>query len=227
MDLLKEILASSDSMQAKLAKVRSLRDEFVPSQYTVVMDRAIDDLAKTGIRASALKSGDHVPEFTLSDTQGISRSVADLLPRGPLVISFYRGGWCPYCNIELRGLETALPEIEALGASIIAIAPELPDRQIAIKETHSLSFPILHDVGNRVAKMFGIVYELPADLLAVYRMLGHDLKDANGSAGSTGLPLPATYVVGTTGKILSAYINEDYSKRLSIDDIIVTLQSAY
>jgi peroxiredoxin len=112
----------------------------------------------------------------------------------------------------------------ALGASIVAVSPELPDRQIGTKESNQLSFPILNDVGNRVAKQFGIVYELPTDLLAVYRMLGHDLTDANGLSGATEHPLPATFVVSPTGKIRLAYIDEDYAKRLSPDDIVVALR---
>src|ERR1700733_5213407 len=224
--LLKELLVTPGPMQEKLSKIRSLRDEFVPSEHTVIMDREIDDLVKTGIRASALKAGDNIPEFTLSDTQGTPRSIEVLLQRGSLVISFYRGSWCPYCNIALHALQTALPEIEALGASIVAVSPELPDRQIGTKESNQLSFPILNDVGNRVARLFGIVYELPADLLAVYRMLGHDLTDENGLSGATVHPLPATFLVSPTGKIRLAFIDEDYAKRLSPDDIVVALRSS-
>jgi peroxiredoxin len=224
MDAIRELLAGPGTTQEKLAKIRSLRDSFVLPEYTIVMDRAIDDLIKSEIRASALKTGESIPEFELRDTRGKPVSTRTLLARGPVVISFYRGSWCPYCTVELHGLQKALPEIEALGASIIAVSPELPERQIETRDSNKLAFPILNDVGNQVAKLFGIVYDLPADLLVVYRALGHDLADMNGTLGATELPLPATFVVDPTGKIRLAYIDEDYAKRLSPDDILAALR---
>jgi peroxiredoxin len=222
-DVLQTIFSGSDSMQDKLAKVRHLRDDFIPSEFTAIMDRAIDDLVKSGVRKSALKLNDHIPQFTLLDTDGVIHSAADLLQAGPLVISFYRGSWCPYCNIELRGLQAALPKIKALGASVIGISPELPERQLETRETNELGFPILHDPGNQVAKLFGIVYELPTDLLAVYQDLGHDLAHVNGTSSATELPLPATFVVAQSGRVSLAYIDEDYARRLSTDHILAAL----
>jgi peroxiredoxin len=222
-EVLKRILEGSDPMQDKLTKVRQLRDEFIPSQFTAIMDRAIDDLVKSGIQKTALKLNEQIPQFNLPDTDGEFRSEAELLRAGPLVISFYRGSWCPYCNIELRGLQAALPKIKALGASVVAISPELPERQFATRETNALAFPILHDAGNQVAKLFGIVYELPPDLLAAYRAFGHDLARVNDASSATELPLPATFVVAQSGRVSFAYIDEDYARRLSTDDILVAL----
>jgi peroxiredoxin len=223
---LAQIMVGPGSLTEKLAIVRSGRDHFLPAEITNIMDRAIEDLVKSGIRASALKPGDRLPVFTLPDTAGKPVDIADLLKARPLVITFYRGGWCPYCNIQLHALNLALPQIEALGASIVAISPELPDRQATTQEAQHLSFPLLHDVGSRVARKFGIVYELPADLQSVYQELGHGLGDMNGSAGATELPLPATFVAGRDGIIQLAHVEGDYTQRLDPKTIIVTLQKS-
>ena len=224
LDLLWEFPVVPETMTERLATVRRLRDECVPAEYTAIMDRAIDDLARTNMHAAALKTGDACPAFMLPDREGTWRSAYDLLRKGPLVVSFYRGSWCPFCNIELRGLQRALPEIVSLGAQIVAISPELPDRQAETKTSGDLDFPILHDSGNKVGKWFGIVHELPPDLLEIYRMMGHDLKDANGPRGATELPLPATFVVTPGGWIRLAYVDEDYARRLSPDDIVAGLR---
>jgi peroxiredoxin len=210
-------------MTEELEKIRGLRDRFVPVEQTAIMDRAIEDLIASGIRKSYLKIGDLVPNFTLPNTQGEPVHLQTLLEVGPVVISFYRGSWCPYCNIELRALQQALPDIERLRASILAISPELPDRQVVTEKEIALTFPVLSDVGNHVAKLFGIVYELPEDLLHVYRERGHELETVNGSPGANTLALPATFVVDKSGTVRLAYINEDYAKRLPTDDILDAL----
>ena len=108
-DVLRDILLAPESMTENLAKVRRLRDDYVPPEYATIMDRAIDDLARENIRRAALKIGDRCPEFALPDTGGCEIRAGDILQKGPLVISFYRGSWCPYCNIELRASTSSLP----------------------------------------------------------------------------------------------------------------------
>ena len=213
------------SMTSELAKIRALRDQFVPETQTVVMDRAIDDLVASGIRNSCLRIGDRVPDFNLASIRGEQVNVRTLLLSGPIVLSFYRGGWCPYCNIELRALQQVLPEIERMGASIVAISAELPDRQVATEKENGLTFPVLTDLGNDVAKRFGIVYELDDDLLQVYRERGHEIKTANGPQGANTLAQPATFVVDQSGTIRLAYINEDYAERLSTEEILHALET--
>jgi peroxiredoxin len=214
-------------MKLELDKIRGLRDQFVPATQTVVMDRAIDDLVASGIRQSSLKVGDRIPAFSLPNTRGEQVDVQALLQSGPIVLSFYRGSWCPYCNIELRALQQVLPEIENLGASIVAISPELPDRQIVTEKELALKFPVLTDMGNDVARRFGIVYEMPEDLLDVYRERGHELDTVNGPSGANTLALPATFVVDRSGTIRMAYIDEDYARRLSVDKVLVALSELY
>lgn len=219
-----KVASGAGSMQDKLIAIRRQRDLFLPADVTAVMDRAIADLERSNKRASALRPGDELPAFELSDLNGARWSAKDLLREGPLVVIFYRGGWCPYCNIQLHGIQGALPRIEAFGATVLAIAPELPMRQDAMKQRFRLTFPLLHDEGNRVARTFGIVDTLPPDLLAVYHALGHGLADVNGVSGASNLPLPATFVSDPEGKIRFAHVEEDYARRVSPDDILTALQ---
>ena len=186
-------------MTLELAKIRALRDQFVPETQTVVMDRAIDDLVASGIRDACLRAGDRVPDFSLPSIRGEQVNVRTLLLSGPIVLGFYRGSRCPYCNIELRALQQVLPEIERLGASIVAISPELPDRQV--EKENALTFPVLTDLGDDVARLFGIGYELDEDLLQVYHERGHERRIANSPQGANTLALPAAFVVDQSGAI--------------------------
>src|SRR5260370_656086 len=167
------------------------RNQVIPPDKLELMDRATEQLIASSLKASALKEGDRVDGFTLIDTHGAPVHLKSLLKTGPAVISFYRGGWCPYCNIELRGLQRALPEIRALGASLVAISPQLPDNSLSTEEKNNLSFSVLSDVGNVVARRFGFVFTLPDDLLDTYKAFNHGLADINGEEGATELPMPA------------------------------------
>jgi peroxiredoxin len=147
-----------------------------------------------------------------------------LLETGPVVVTFYRGGWCPYCNIELRGLQRALPEIKQLGASLIAISPQLPDNSLSTEEKNSLTFPVLSDIGNVIARRFGIAFRLPDELLKTYEDFNHGLEKKNGKEGALELPMPATFLLGKDGTALLAFVDEDYTKRLDPEVILATLR---
>jgi peroxiredoxin len=142
-----------------------------------------------------------------------------------VVVVFYRGGWCPYCNLHLRGFQRRLQEFRELGAKIVAISPQLPDNSLSTKEKDELEFPVLSDVGNKVARQFGIVFELSDELVALYRQLGHALEDFNGTAGKSELPVPATFLVDQSGMIRLAHVDVDYTRRLDPDDIIEVLKT--
>jgi peroxiredoxin len=186
--------------------------------------QTLADLVATGLSASASREGDVAPDFALPDTHGHVIALRTLLDRGPVVISFYRGGWCPYCNLELRGLQRVLPEIVQAGASLVAISPQLPDHSLSTEEKNQLTFPVLSDVGNIVAKRFGIVFTLPAALVHEYRAIGRDLVEMNGEAGAAELPMPATFVLDKSGAIRLAFVEEDWSKRLDPDIVVDTLR---
>jgi peroxiredoxin len=159
------------------------------------------------------------------DAHGKPVRLKTLLAKGPVVISFYRGGWCPYCNIELRGLQRALPEINRYGATLVAISPQLPDNSLSTEEKNKLTFPVLSDVGNIVASRFGIVFRLPDELLETYKAFNHELLVVNGEDGATELPIPATFVLDKSGTVQLAFVEEDYTKRLDPDTILDTLRS--
>ncbi|MDQ6960345.1 MAG: peroxiredoxin-like family protein [Mariprofundaceae bacterium] len=150
--------------------------------------------------------------------------LADALEQGAVGLSFYRGGWCPYCNLELQALQQALPEIQSLGAQLVAVSPETPDNSLSTAEKHSLAFTVLSDQGNRVAKDFGIVFTLPEALRPVYAQFGIDLPAWNGD-DSFELPMPATYVIGRNGIILDGFVNTDYTQRMEPERILDILRT--
>ena len=183
-----------------------------------VMDAATDELARAGVANTSLGPGTPAPEFVLPDATGAAVSLSSVLANGPAVLSFYRGGWCPYCSLELRALQRVLPEITAAGATLVAISPETPDHSLSTAEVLELSFPVLSDVGNRVAESFGLVFTLPAALREVYRGFGIDLPAVNGDA-TFRLPIPATFVISTDGIVRWRFADPDYTRRAEPTDV--------
>jgi peroxiredoxin len=140
------------------------------------------------------------------------------------VVVFYRGDWCPYCNLHLRGFQRRLAQFRELGAQIVAISPQLPDNSLSTQEKNELAFPVLSDVGNKVARQFGIVFQLSDDLVKLYRQFGHALEDANGASGKRELPVPATFLIDGNGTIRLTHVDVDYTRRLDPDDVLETLK---
>lgn len=196
-----------------------------PPETTATMRAATDKLARSGIKDRTLKEGETIPEFSLQNAFGKPVSSADVLADGPAVLNFYRGGWCSYCNIEMRALQERLPEIEALGATLVAIAPELPTKAEATQAKNELTYEVLSDAGNDLSKKFGLVFSLAEEVREIYQTMGIDVPDYNGD-DSFDLPIPATYVVGKDGTVLKAFADPDYTKRLDVEDILEALRSA-
>jgi peroxiredoxin len=197
---------------------------FASAEIHPIMGRATAELIASGQAGRALKAGDIAPTFTLMDPDGHPVSSIELLKQGPLVISFYRGVWCPYCNLELVALEEALPSFKAAGANLIAISPQNAVNSRKSVRTNSLSFPILSDPRNDVAAAFGIRFALPDYLVALYKMLKNDLPAFNGDNSWT-LPMPARYVVGQDGAILYSEVNPDYTHRPEPQDMLPALRT--
>ena len=188
------------------------------------MKRADSELAAAGITSHALKAGDRAPDFRLPEVRGGSVQLKGLLAKGPVVVSFYRGGWCPYCNLELRALQGALPEITQLGAELVAISPQTPDEGLSTAEKNNLAFAVLSDIGSLTAKAYGIAFDLADELRPIYNRFGHALPDINGD-DSWVLPIPATYVIDKDGIVVLAFVDVDYRNRLEPAAIIATLQA--
>ncbi|BDF94129.1 peroxiredoxin [Pseudoalteromonas sp. KAN5] len=187
------------------------------------MDQTTEQLIATHLKDNALKVGDAVADFSLTNQHGGTTRFADLLASGPVVISFYRGGWCPYCNLELKALNALLPDFKALGAKLVAISPQLPDASLTTAQKNALEYDVLSDVGNQVAEQFGLVFTLDERLKPIYAQFGLDIAQANGD-DSFQLPLPATYVVDQHGIITYAFADEDYTLRAEPSDVLNSLK---
>jgi peroxiredoxin len=177
-----------------------------------IMHRATRELISSGAAQRALKAGDEAPSFTLQDPESTPVSSASLLRKGPLVVSFYRGVWCPYCNMELQALEAVRPEFERLGASLVAISPQTPVNSRKSVRQNKLSFPILSDTNNEVANAFGLRFTLPDYLVDLYKSLKNDLAVFNGDPSWT-LPMPGRFVIAPDRTIVYAEVNPDYTVR--------------
>ncbi len=194
----------------------------VPPPVIAVMRRATAELKASGLAEKALKAGDKAPAFTLKDPEGNDVSSAALLAQGPLVVSFYRGVWCPYCNMELQALQAALPEFAKRGAKLVAISPQTaPNSRKSVRQ-NELSFPILSDVKGEVGAAFGLRFSLPDYLVELYKSLKNDLPAFNDDPAWT-LPMPARYVIGQDGTIVYAEVNPDYTRRPEPQDMLPAL----
>ncbi|SAK94294.1 AhpC/TSA family protein [Caballeronia temeraria] len=194
-----------------------------PSHIHEPMHRATRELIESSAAAKALKVGDKAPTFTLKDAEGTPHSSTDLLANGPLIVTFYRGVWCPYCNFDLQAIQAALPELESRGAQLVAISPQTaPNSRRSQRENH-VSFPILSDPGNEVAAAFGIRFKLPDYLADLYKTaFKNDLAVANGEPSWT-LPMPARFVIGQDDVILYAEVNPDYTRRPDPEELLPVL----
>ena len=213
---------TQDLADFKANFITTARAKFGP-ETTATMEQATTDLQASGLVDRSLAVGATAPDFTLANVTGAAVSLRSLLENGPVVLSFYRGGWCPYCNLELRALQNVLPQIQALGANLVAISPETPDNSLTTSEKNELSFAVLSDVGNRVAREFGLVFTLPEALRPIYEGFGIDLPAHNGDDRFE-LPVPATYVIDTDGRIAHAFANVDYTQRLDPEAILAALE---
>jgi peroxiredoxin len=207
---------------AQTAQLNSILDAFqdkVPeSVYTAVTESRNNFINSFNTHA-AIQIGDTLPEFSLSDAVGTQRSSGELLSKGPLLITFYRGEWCPFCNITLTNFQKILPDIQAKGVTFVAISPELPNQSLSTTEKHDLKFPVLSDVGNQFAKTLGFLFQQPDSLRPVFDKFGHKLKERNGD-DSFIVPVPATILVGKDGKVKNTYINPDYTKRVEPQEVL-------
>jgi peroxiredoxin len=216
-------MSLQDRLDAFKADFEHGKLPFKPSaQQLEAMHRATAELIASGQAGRALKAGDKARDFVLNDPDGKPVSSRDLLTKGPLVLSFYRGVWCPYCNLELQALQAALPAMEERGASVIAISPQTAPNSRRSQRENKLGFPILSDAKAEVANAFGIRFALPGYLVEVYKGFKNDLPLINDDP-SWVLPMPARYVIGTDGIIAYAEVNPDYTQRPDPSELLPVL----
>ena len=207
---------------ARLSTQLDAVNDQIPAEIGARIDAAIAEVAASGL-APGLAVDDRAPGFTLPDATGRDVSLADRLEAGPVVLQFYRGDWCPYCNLHLRALQAALPDIRKRSASLIAISPQSPDHSLSLTEQAELEFDVLSDVDQHVIRDYRVQFTLPADLQSVHLdAFNLDLRAQNAD-GSWNLPVPATFVISADGKIVTAGVEVDYRTRLEPSVILAAL----
>jgi peroxiredoxin len=218
-------MSLQDKLDAFKANFESGGPPFnAPASIHEPMRRATAELVASGAAKRAAKVGDKAPAFVLKDPDGKDVSSAELLSHGPLVLTFYRGVWCPYCNLDIQALQDASPELEKHGARLVAISPQTAANSRRLIREHKLTFAVLSDPGNEVAAAFGLRFKLPEYLIDLYKNgFKNDLAVVNGDASWT-LPMPARFVIGRDGKILYAEVNPDYTRRPDPEELIPALQ---
>ncbi|CAL77480.1 putative AhpC/Tsa family protein, selenocysteine-containing oxidoreductase [Bradyrhizobium sp. ORS 278] len=210
------------SLQSELDAFKSAWTSRVGDDIATLVDT--DNAALQDLADRAVKEGAAFPAPTLRNHKGGVTDLGALMAESALIVTFYRGGWCPYCNLELRAYQALLPEITARGARLVAVSPETPDNTLTTAETNALLFEVLSDTEGRLADALRIRYELTAPIKALYQKFGHDLPVRNGD-GRWSLPMPATYVVAKGGRILLAHVSPDYRTRLEPEAALAALTS--
>ncbi len=198
-----------------------LRDQF--GDALDPFEAEADMLATRSIGTGAPAVGAPAPDFTLPDAHGEDVTLSTLLAKGPIVVVFYRGAWCPYCNLQLNAFQTALDEIEAAGATLVAISPQTPDNSLTFTEQQQLRFTVLSDVHNTVARTYGLVFRQADAPTAMQKQLGIDLEQVNGD-DSHELPAASTFVIGPDGIVRFAAVSSDYRWRVGPDEVLTVLR---
>jgi len=211
-------MSLQEQLKAKYEEIK----KYAPNEVAI-FDADTESFISSGDAPQGLQVGDQLASFELPNQLGQTISLDELQGDSNIVISFYRGGWCPYCNIELCVLQQALPGFKSHGARLIAISPQLPDESMSTAEKNELSFPVLSDAGNKVAREFGLVFTLSEQLRPLYESFNIDLPATNGDK-SFELPIPATFIIDSDGVVKGAFVNADYKQRMDPSDIINVLK---
>ncbi|KAN0113281.1 AhpC-TSA domain containing protein [Hyaloscypha variabilis] len=207
------------SLAPQLSAVYEGFQKNAPAQVVQTINAANSDFQSTFKNKSTIKAGDKLPFFVLSDALGKEVTSEELLKKGPLLISFYRGSWCPFCSLELRTLQLNLENFQEKGVTLVAISPELPNTSLSTTEKNELKFPVLSDVGNKLSRELGIIFPMPDSLRPTFKAFGHDLVARNGD-DSFEVPVPATLLVDGNGIVRNTYINPRYWERVEPSTVL-------
>ena len=195
----------------------------VAPERVVMVDDAAAIFKATGIEERAKRRGDAAPDVTLPDALGKPVRLSDVWTKGPLVVIFYRGGWCSYCNLQLRAWQQHMGELSRLGATLLAISPQTPENSMSTAEENELAYPVLSDSSLDAANGFNIALTLPPELIDLYASVGTQVPILNGN-GQWVLPVPATYVIDQDGQIQFAHVEADYRERAEPTDVIAAIE---
>ena len=214
--------AGYEALQAEMAKPSDMPP--LSAQDKQVMEAASAQLAAQ-MPDPGLKVGARAPDFTLVNARGEDVRLAALLQRGPVVLTFYRGAWCPYCNLQLRQLRESLPHFQRHGAQLVAVTPQRPDKSLGQVEQDGYPFEILSDLDSEVMRAYNLYFEVPQELSELHkRNFDLDLADYNG-AGRYVLPVPGTFIIDTRGIIRGAFADTDYRKRMEPAEILHVIET--
>jgi peroxiredoxin len=205
--------SNSLSLKERIAEFTKGTLDKAPAELRATLSSELRKLAESGIAKNALQVGAKAPDFRLPEARGGIQSLSSLLSEGPVIVTFYRGGWCPFCNLQLRAYQSVLPEIRRLGGQLVAISPQTPDNSLSDVEKKELTFPVLSDLHNIVARQYGLVFELSDVLKELQKGWGNPLPKYNGD-DSWELPVPGTFVLDRNGVVRLAHVDPDYMRRL-------------
>ncbi len=211
-------------LQDQLDEITANTRKLVQPERLAVGERAVEELFLSGMEQRILPVGAQAPEFALQDASGKLVRLADLLALGPLVLKFFRGRWCPYCITELEAWNSLYERLRASGALLVAVSPQTPRQSDFMVGQHKIPFPVLTDAGCAVAEQFGLAYTVPDYLQDYYRSILVNLPFINGDQ-SRRLPLPATYVLGSDGKVLFAEAHADFRVRPEPEEALAALSA--
>jgi len=218
-----ETTKKQGELEALLEERKKASNAKASDEKKKIYAEGIENVKNSGILENALNVGDKAPNFTLNNALNKPVSLYDELKNGPVVLTWYRGGWCPYCNITLHNLQDRLPDFQKEGATLMALTPEVPDKSLSTSEKNNLEFTVLSDVNNVVGKEYGVVFELIPGVASIYEK-GFGLSKFNGNNDNE-LPLAATYVIDKNGIIKYAFLDADYRKRAEPEVLLQVLES--